>query len=77
MNKIYLKLIFIKNNKIVEVVFDKRLSFKDNFRLLKAIMPCVDTEGFYIFDKNINVFLDTNEPIKNFNIDNLTTLRVF
>lgn len=77
MNKIYLRLIFVKDNRVIETIFDKRLSFKDNLRLLKALIPEIDIENFHIFDKNINIFLDINEPIKSFNINNLTTLSVF
>lgn len=77
MNKIYLKLIFIKDSKVIEVIFDKRLSFKDNFRLLKALITTIDIDSFYVFDKNRGIFLDKEEPIKYFEMDNLTTLTIF
>jgi len=77
MNKIYLKLIFVKDRRTIEVIFDVRLSFKDNFRLLKAILTSINIDSFYVFDKNKGVFLDKKEPIKSFEMDNLTTLTIF
>lgn len=77
MNRIYLKIYFIKNNKMIEVIFDSRFSFLNNFRLLKSLIPDLNIDEFYIYDKNEGIFLNKSLPIKDFKIHNLSSLCVF
>jgi len=77
MNRIYLKLYFVKSNKTIEVIFDSRFSFINNFRLLKSLLPDLNIDEFYIYDKDEAIFLDKTLPIKEFKIHNLSSLCVF
>lgn len=72
MNKIILRFYILKNDDFFEVLFDKRLSFNENFNLLKEIY---DFPFFtYIFDKTNNIALKKDIPIKDFDFNNFMTL---
>lgn len=72
MNKIILRFYIVKDNKYFETVFDERLSFKDNFQILKEIYDY--PLWVYIFDMDKNISLKTDVPIKEFNFNNFMTL---
>lgn len=57
MNEILFRFYDVKNNDTFEVSFDKRLSFKDNFKLLSNI-TLINYDDIKIFEPNKNVFLD-------------------
>ena len=66
MNNIVIRFNNLKESSFFEVSFDKRLSFDDNFRLLKGIYP-INMSNYYIYDREKDVFLSKNTPLKDFN----------
>ena len=76
MNKIILRFIVVKQNKTFEVVFDQRLSFIENFTLLKDIYY-VDINKSYIMDNNKKIALKRDVPLSKFNFKNFKTLYIF
>lgn len=77
MNKIIIRFIFVKNNDILEVIFDQRLSFNDNFKLLNNINSYLFKEDNYIYDENKGVFLNKDIPLKDFNLYSGVLLSIF
>lgn len=75
MHKVLLRFKLMKNNKIIEVLFDSRLSFKENFEYLDNIYK-IDKES-YVFDDNKKLFLDNNIPIDEFNFNRFITLNLY
>lgn len=73
MFKIPIRFVSVKNNEIFEVNLDKRLSFDDNFKLLKELIK-IDYKNFYIFDPIRKIFLRKDIPLLKFEIE---TFRMF
>ena len=67
MNKVYIRLKCLSNNRVYEVIFDKRLSFKENLGLLSKIIG-INLEDKYVYDYKRNLFLNMEMPIDRFNI---------
>ena len=63
MFKIPIRFVSVKNNEIFEVNLDKRLSFDDNFKLLKELIK-IDYKNFYIFDPIRKIFLRKDISLK-------------
>lgn len=68
MNKVLLRLEIAKNNRILEVYLDSRLSFEDNFKLLTNIVDIKDLDRYRIYDANKGIFLKKDIPISEFAI---------
>lgn len=77
MYKVLLRFNFVKNNRVIEVYFDNRLSFRENFRLLSYIVDISDIENIKIYDENKHMFLKTDVPIKNFNINYFMNYKIY
>ncbi len=77
MNKILLRFNIINNNEIFEVIFDTRLSFNDNFKLLGEIYHFKLKDDNYIFDLVKDIPLRKDVPLKSFNLPNFMTLSIF
>ena len=75
MYEVLFRLKFIKSNRVIECVFDERLSFKDNFRLLKELTKIND--DFEIYDPDKKIFLKKEIPIREFGISRFMLLYVF
>lgn len=75
MHKVLLRFRLMKNNRIIEVFFDSRLSFKENFEYLNNIYG-IDKD-FYVFDDNKKLFLDIDIPINDFNFNSFMTLNLY
>lgn len=76
MNKIILRFIIVKENKTFEVIFDQRLSFIENFKLLKGVCN-LDIDRVYIFDIKKQIALKKNISLRDFNFKNFKTLYIF
>lgn len=66
----------IKNNKIFEVIFDRRLSFIDNFIILNKIVN-INLKDYKVYDPNKKIFLKRNIKLSEFNIDRFIQLHLF
>ena len=77
MNKIILRFFIVKNKKVFEVVFDTRLNFNENFRLLKNIYDIGEIGEKYIVDINKNIALKKDVPIGEFNFQSFITLYIY
>ena len=75
MYEVLFRLKFIKSNRVIECVFDERLSFNDNFRLLKELTKIND--DFEIYDPDKKIFLKKEIPIREFGISRFMLLYVF
>lgn len=73
MNNVYLRLIVLKNNKVVEVMFDSRLSFKENMEMYKEIED-LSGRQFEIYDDEKQLFLDLDVPLSEMKIERFTKL---
>lgn len=76
MNKIILRFIIVKKNKTFEVIFDQRLTFIENFMLLKSLYD-LDIDHYYIFDVKKQIALKKDVPLREFNFKNFKTLYIF
>lgn len=72
MNKILLRLKIVKNGEVIEVLFDKRLCFKENFKLMEYPFS-----NIMIYDPVKQIFLKTDIPLKEFNIEYFLSLYIF
>lgn len=77
MNKVALRFKIVKENKVIEVLFDKRLSFSENFKLLNEIYDLGDTESICIYDQNYKKALRKDVKIELFNFPNFTNLYIY
>ena len=77
MNKIILRFFIVKNKKVLEVIFDTRLNFNENFNLLKDIYDIGEISEKYIVDINKNVALKKDVPIGEFNFQSFITLYIY
>lgn len=76
MYKIMIRLRMIKDNTVIETIFDSRLSFLDNMKLLNRISD-YQIDDFAIYDPNKKLFLDRNSPVALFNINSFMMFDVF
>lgn len=77
MNNVILRLQFMFNKDVIEVIFDTRLSFLDNFKLLNDIYKLNKTADLYIFDPFRLIALRKDVPLKEFNFKNFMTLYIY
>lgn len=77
MNKIILRFCLIKNKKVFEAIFDTRLDFNENFKLLKDIYDIGEISEKYIVDMNKNIVLRKDIPIGDFNFQSFITLYIY
>ena len=76
MNDVMIRLKNIKNSQIMELVFDKRLSFRENIKLLNLIRE-EKIESFLIYDSKKRIFLDLDAPLERFNINGFMMFDIF
>ena len=72
MNKVIFRFYRLTKNDFFEVSFDTRLSFYENFRLLKDIYHIEDS--IHIYDGDKGIFLSMNVPLNTFNFAYYTKL---
>lgn len=77
MNKVILRFCLMNNKKVIEVIFDARLSFIENFNLLKDILPISLNDGSYIIDPYRTIALRKDIALKEFNFKNFMTLYIY
>lgn len=66
----------IRDDRVVDVLLDERLSFTDNFNMLTNITD-FDLDGFKVYDPNKKIFLKTDLPIEVFNINSYKLMYLF
>jgi hypothetical protein len=76
MKKVLIRFRKIKDNEVLEVCFDERLSFTDNLKLLREING-EDHQRAMIYDPIKRVFLKRNVPLKCFNFKGIVSLHLF
>lgn len=76
MNKILTRMIIVKEEKEYNVLLDDSFSLNDNLKLLETIID-EDLSDCYIYDKKLNVFLDKNIIINQYNIPYSTTFYIY
>ena len=77
MDKIILRFNVIKSGQVFEVIFDKRLSFIENFKLLKEINSFELEKDMYIYDLDRIQALKKDIPLNEFNFQSNMTLYLF
>lgn len=77
MNKVILRFYIVSIKKTIEVIFDTRLSFLDNIRLLNNIYSLNRNEDIYIVDPFRMMALKKDVPINEFNFKNFMTLYIY
>ena len=77
MNSIILRFKIVIYNEVVEVVFDKRLSFIANFKLLRDIYDIGNIEDKFIYDESKNIALRKDVSLSNYNFYNFLTLSIY
>ena len=77
MNKVILRFCTVKSGEVFEVVFDRRLSFLENFALLKTISSYFIDEHSYIIDIERHLALKKDVPLSSFDLPNFRTLYLF
>ena len=76
MSKIQLTIKLIKEESVLDVIFDEKLSFKQNLDLLKDIKE-IETVNKYFYDPFRHLFLKDDIPIKHFNLKSNMYLEVY
>jgi hypothetical protein len=76
MNEVYLRLTDVVRQETVEVRFDRRLSFRENFSLLKQMIKR-DYEEAEVYDPDKKIFLDRNIPLSEFEFAGFVRLHLF
>lgn len=76
MNEIVIRFIVLKKDDYFDVKFDTRLSFIDNFILLRDLYP-IDVKQYHIYDLENQAFLSLNKPIYEYNFAYYTRLYLF
>lgn len=77
MNNIILRLYLISKKQVMEVIFDSRLSFIENFKLLKELLPVELNDDSYIIDPYRTIALRKDVALKEFNFKNFMTLYIY
>ena len=75
-NEILLRLMLVRNKKIIEACLDDRLSFQENFRYLQQLTG-EDLANAIIYDPIKKLFLDETIPIKEYRIGYFMLLELF
>ena len=76
MHKVLLCFKVIRTGKILEVCFDDRLSFEENFRMLEKISE-TGFRKLIIYDPIKKIFLDRTIPLSEFNLKTLALFYLF
>lgn len=66
----------VKNNGVFEVIFDSRMSFRENFKMLENIIG-INLSDYKVYDPNKKIFLKRNISLNEFNIDRFIQLYLF
>ena len=77
MNKVILRFCIVKNGEVFEAVFDGRLSFLENFALLKTISSYGIDKHNRIIDIDRHITLNKDVPLSSFDFPNFMTLYLF
>lgn len=76
MNSIVIRLYILDKHEYIDVKFDKRLSFLDNFKMLEELYP-INIDKYHIYDDNNKGFYPLDKPIKYFDLAYYTSLLLF
>ncbi len=76
MNEVYLNLVDVIGQETVEVRFDSRLSFRENFALLKQMLGR-DYENADVYDPDKKIFLDRNISLAEYGFSGFVCLHLF
>ena len=76
MHRIIIRFKIIKDNRIVDVSLDDRLSFKDNLSFISFLLGCT-FKNIKVYDPIKKIFLDLDLPLSEFNIKNYMMLYLF
>lgn len=77
MHKIILRFYLVKDKSVFETIFDTRLSFFDNFKLLKEIYSINFNDDSYIIDPYRTIALRKDIILSEFNFKNFMTLYIY
>lgn len=78
MNKVLLNFKIVKINCYLEVVFDSRLSFLENFKELIGLYEYeIDLDSLSIYDPYKKVMLDLDKPLDNFYFGSYRFLMIY
>ena len=77
MNKVALRFKIVKDEKVIEVLFDKRLTFSENFKLFNEIYDLGDIENICVYDRTYDKALRKDVKIELFNFSNFTYLYIY
>lgn len=76
MNSVVIRFYIIEKREYIDVKFDKRLSFKENFCMLEELYP-INIDKYRIYDENNKGFYPLDKPIKCFDLAYYTSLLLF
>ena len=71
-----MRLKMVRNGRIIEVWLDERLSFNDNFAMLKD-MTEEDLDDVRVYDPPKKIFLDRNVPLADYGFRGFMILHIF
>lgn len=67
MNRIIIRLYIVKERRVYNVIFDSSFSFNENLKVLSSIVD-IDFSNCIVYDHKLNVFINKEIPLFNFNI---------
>ena len=75
-NELLVRLVIMKNKRVIEAYLDQRLSFQENFVYLEQLIQ-EDLSKAIVYDPNKKLFLDEKVPLKEFKISYFMLLDLF
>ena len=77
MYELIIRLFVINENKIFEAIFDKRLSFNENFVLLNRIVENIRFDSFHVYDPIKKIFIDKDRILKDMGVYSFMTFYLY
>lgn len=76
MHQIMIRFKDIRNDRILELALDMRLSFKENMEMLKDFIT-YNCDELRIYDPQRKIFLDRNVPLEYYSFQSFMTFYLF
>lgn len=76
MNSVLIRLIIVKNDTEYNVLLDNSFNLNDNFRLLNTMVEYDFTDCF-VYDEQLNIFLDKEIEIDKYHFPSSRTLYIY
>ena len=77
MYELLIRLFVTKENKIVETIFDKRLSYSENLILFNKMIENMTFHDFHVYDPIKRIFIDKNKVLDDMGVYSFMTFYLY